>query len=876
MSQKNSADGHYRELVDNAPDAILVVSNGRLLFANPAAATLVGLPAADSLRDHNVLEFTPPETRDAIVQLIEQLHREPHSTSLYETQIVRTDGTKRDVEIMARPTIYGGTRGSIVFVRDITQRKQAERDLRASEEHYRQVVESMNEALVVYAPDAKIAFVNGQFCKMFDVQPGDVVGKPASAVYAPETQELVQRGFARRRRGLQDQYEAPLKRRTGEVVFAQISAAPLSRDGQFAGSLALITDITDRRVTQEKLRQSERRYRDVANSSPNYLVSFDCFDHYVAANKTTCESLGLEEHEIIGRTFEEVGIPVEVAREWRAHMAAVRATGNSETRETVVSFRQGSPRILRRTVSPIYGEEGELIGVSALAIDITEQRLSEQKNHRLLRAIEEMDEVMFTTDATGAITYVNPAFERIYGFTRDEAIGKNPRIIRSDETPAAVYKHFWRELFEGRTVRTEFLNRTKQGQLVRMITTVSPIHGDDGRLTGFTAVQRDVTAERKAEEHQRQIEHQMATAAKMQALGTLAGGIAHDFNNILSIVLTHATVAELSNGNAKRTLDAIDTIKRAVNRGAGLSRQILTFARNTEVRFETLDVNRSVQEIGSMMREMFPRNIQIELDLDPDVSSIRADADQFHQVLLNLALNARDAMGDGGTLRLTTSRVGNEAHIAVTDTGHGMTPDVASRIFEPFFTTKEIGKGTGLGLAVVYGIMKAHNARIDVVSEPGRGSSFRLYFPSVEAAIAEENICDSECSDRGDESLLLIEDELEIAEAISIGLSECGYRVTTANNAEEAANKLTTLPFDVIITDLGIPGLSSRELVKLIRSTAPDSPVIPMTGYVDGELHNDILAAGTQPVLQKPFTIDQLLRRIRQTVSLRTAAEALN
>ena len=870
MGQRNSADGQCRELVDNAPDAILVVSKGRLLFANPAAAALVGLSDPDSLRDHNVLEFTPPETRDAIVQLIERMHAEPHSTSLYETLILRTDGTKRDVEIMARPTIYEGTRSSIVFVRDITQRKQAERDLRASEERYRQVVESMNEALVVHDPDANITFVNRQFCKIFEIEAEDVIGKPAGSIFAPETDLLIHRGIARRRRGLQDQYEAPLKQHNGKVVFAQISAAALSRDGQFAGSLALITDITDRRVTQEKLRESERRYSDVANSSPNYIVSFDCFDRYTMANKTTCESLGLPEHEIIGRTFEEVGVPPEVACEWRAHMAAVRATGESETRETIVPFRQGSPRILRRTVSPIYGEDGELIGVSALSIDITEQKLSEEKNHKLLRAIEEMDEVMFTTDASGAITYVNPAFERIYGFTRDEAIGKNPRIIRSEETPAAVYEHFWRELFEGRTVRTEFVNRTKQGQLVRMIATVSPIHGDDGRLTGFTAVQRDVTAERKAEEQQRQIEHQMATAAKMQALGTLAGGIAHDFNNILSIVLTHATVAELSKGNAKRTLDAIDTIKRAVSRGAGLSRQILTFARNTEVRFETLDVNRSVQEIRSMMREMFPRNISIELDLDPNVPPIRADNDQFHQVLLNLALNARDAMPDGGTLRLTTARVasGSQAHIAVTDTGHGMTPEVANRIFEPFFTTKEIGKGTGLGLAVVYGIMKAHNARIDVASEPGRGSSFRLYFPAVVATREIEPPCAAQCSDRGDEFLLLIEDELEVAEALSAGLAECGYHVITANDAEDVARKLSTLSFDVIITDLGIPGLSSRELVRLIRSAAPNVPVIPMTGYVDGELHNDILAAGTQQILEKPFTIDQLLRRIRESVML--------
>jgi PAS domain S-box-containing protein len=864
-------NGHYRQLVDNAPDAIVVVSNGRLLFANTAAAELVGLPDAASLLDRNVLEFTPPDARDQIADLIRRLHAESSGFSRVETKVLRVDGAMRDVELHTCPTTYKGHKASVVFVRDTTDRKRVERELRASEERYRRLVESMNEALVVYSADATIHFVNRQFCAMFDCEPDQVVGRAAADVYAPETVRLVEAGIERRRRGLHDRYEAHLTARTGKTVFAEISAAPLINDGEFAGSLALINDITDRQRTHQKLRESERRYQELVDSAPNFIASFDLNDRYTAGNKAVCDILGRREEEVLGHTLEEVGLPAGVAREWLAQQALTRETGRTQTLETVVSFGGASPRVLRRTTNPMYGEDGSLIGVSALSIDITDQRSSEERNQKLSRAIEEMDEVMFTTTADGVITYVNPAFERIYGYTRDEAVGSTPRIIKSGHMPAGAYRNLWMELTAGRTVRQEFLNRRKDGHLVRVVASVSPIHGDDGRLTGFTAVQRDVTEERRAEDDRRKLEQHLAQAAKMQSLGTLAGGIAHDFNNILSIVITHAAVAEMSRANPVRLADALATIKAAVQRGAGLSRQILTFARKTQVQSADIDVNRAVLEISSMVREMFPRNIEIETDLDSATPSIRADTSQLNQALLNLCLNARDAMGGGGTLRLTTRLVSRNAadHVCITvsDTGHGMPPETLSRIFEPFFTTKEVGAGNGLGLAVVYGTMKAHDGWIDVSSEVGSGSSFRLYFPAAPQECLETP--QSVEDERGTESVLIVEDESGIADGLSSQLADRGYAVAVANDAEEARTKLRQGAFDVIVTDLGIPRTSSRDLIKLLRAEAPGVPLIPMTGYIDPDLHQDVLDAGTQAVLQKPFTIGELVRQIREAVSTR-------
>ncbi|HEY6842732.1 MAG TPA: PAS domain S-box protein [Thermoanaerobaculia bacterium] len=863
-----TAHADYHELVVNAPDGIVVVSNGRVMFANDAAAALVGLPNANALVGHTVLDFVSSHERERIVALIQQLYVDRKPASLYEVEVVRAAGERRTVELMARPTIYDGTNASIVFIRDITDRKRTENALAASEARYARVVESMNEVLIVHDADGNIEFVNDRFCRLFRLRRDEVTGKAPEAVFAPETAGLVRRGLERRRSGMQDRFEAPLVAKNGVAIDAQISAAPLLRDGRFDGSVALIADLSARTIAEQALHKSEQRYRELIDSLPHFIVSFDVDDRYTAANETTCRYLGLREDEVVGRTFEEVGIAPETAREFRVQMARVRSSGRRETMEATITIRNGPLKIVQRTLSPIYDNDGAVIGISVISVDVTEQRRSAERNDELLRAVEEMHEIMFTTDAAGVITYVNPSFERVYGYSRDEAIGRTPRLIKSGETPPRVYEEFWREVQQGRTVRTEFANRRKDGQLVRVSATISPMHGEGGRLAGYTAVQRDITEEWKAALQKRELEQQIAHAATMQSLGTLAGGLAHDFNNILSIVLTHATVVELSLAHRERVLRAIETIKSAVNRGSSLSRQILTFARKTDVRFSNIDINPLAMEIGSMVREMFPRTIQIELDLAASLPAVRGDSDQLHQAMLNLCLNARDAMPNGGTLRIATALNDDCVSIVVSDTGCGMTPETMSRMFEPFFTTKGVGKGTGLGLAVVYGVAKAHDGRVSATSEHGRGSSFRFSIPIGTPQSERETPRGGDAVQGHGEKILMIEDEAEIRNALAGQLRVNDYEIIEAGSADEARDALRRhSDIAVIVSDLGIPDQSSRELVAMLRAEAPQVPLIPMTGYVDPDLHRDVLAAGTQRVLQKPFTIDQLLVAIRDVLA---------
>jgi PAS domain S-box-containing protein len=876
---------HYRELVENAPEAIIVVSNGNLLFANAAAAALVGLPDVRGIAERHVLEFVHPDSRNVVSELIRSLHTECSPASPVEATLVRADGVAREVELMTRPIRYDGVSASVVFVRDVTARKAVERALRRSQELYRQVVESMNEALVVYDEQQRVRFVNSQFCRLFECDADGIIGKGPAGVYDAATARHAEENFEKRRRGIHDRYETELKGLTGPSIFTQVSAAPLRHEGKFVGSLALISDISDRKRAESALLRSERRYQEMVDSSPNFIFSLGQDDRFTAVNRTCRLALGLSEEDIVGRGIAEVGLEPDVAASCARNLEDTRRSGITQVSERKVSFRGAPTRIIRFVFSPMFDEGGEIVGITGLGIDITEKKTSEDATQKLLRAVEQMDDVMFTTDPTGTIAYVNPAFERLYGYSRQEAVGQTPRLLKSGEMGSEEYARFWADLQTRQTVRREFVNRAKDGRLLRMVSSVSPIRDEMGRLTGFTAVQRDVTAQRRAEEESRRLEERFEQVARMEALGTLAGGIAHDFNNILSIILTHMSVVERSQDRPDRIVRAATTIRQAVDRGAALSRQILTFARRAEFKPESVDVSRLILDLGSMISETFPRTVQLTFDLDPDLPLVRSDAGQIHQALLNLCLNARDAMPEGGDMRIEArvleasemraafrdARPVDYICISVSDTGSGMDEETRRRIFEPFFTTKEKGKGTGLGLAVVYGVVNTHGGFIDVQSVEGQGTTLSLYFPVV---LPTDPAASPDAGPvvGGTETLLVIDDEMKLLEIITAELTNHGYRVTPAHdgaNAIDACRGGSVVP-DAVIMDLGMPGMSAVDLVSALGRILPTVPVIAMTGYVDPEIHASVLAAGVRKIVRKPFAVGEMLCVLREILDSRT------
>ena len=870
----------YLEIVENAPEAIIVVSNGKLMFANPAAKAMAGLPPSAVATDYGVLDFVHPDSREMVTKLIDVLYRRRGSAEMVEVTLAPVNGVQRTVELMTRPMTYEGSAASVVFVRDLTARKQAERALRSSEARYRQVVDSMNEALVVFDAEGRVQFANRQFCTLFECIPGDVIAKRATNIFNAETAVFVERRLQQRRQGLDERYEAELTTKAGKTISAQVSAAPLIHDGKFSGSVALITDITGHKQATIALEHSEHRYRELLNNLPHYVFSVDNEDRYITVNRAVCELFGAAESEIIGKAAVEVGLPPEVAAPWLEQNARTRATGKAVTCEDAAVIH-GRLHQFRAITTPLRDAAGNIVGVTGVSIDTTEQKATEHTVNSLLHAVEQLDEVMFTTDRNGAITYVNPAFERVYGYSRDEVVGKTPRIIKGGELPASHYAQLWKELLAGRSFRSEYRNRGKDGSLVDVVASASPIVDEAGTLSGFIAVQRDITAQKHAAEERQLLDERLGRVAQLEALGTLAGGLAHDFNNILSIILTHATLLERTVGDPVRVRSTVATLKQAVQRGAALSRQILTFARKTEIRTESVNLASLIMEAGSMISETFPRTIQLTLDLDPDVPALSGDSGQLHQALLNLCVNARDAMPNGGNLTIAAALVPSESImdpladdgmdyicITVADTGIGMDEATRRRVFEPFFTTKDVGKGTGLGLAVVYGVVNNHGGLIDVESELGRGTKFRLYFPIVLKTTA---VVQDESSLQilgGTETLLVIDDEPAIRSALDLQLTEVGYQVVTAANGPEGIDvcKRVGSGLGAVVMDLGMPKMSAVDLLKALRNVAPSVPVIAMTGYVDSEVHASVATDGVKRILQKPFEIHELLRCLNEVL----------
>jgi PAS domain S-box-containing protein len=543
--------------------------------------------------------------------------------------------------------------------------------------------------------------------------------------------------------------------------------------------------------------------------------------------------------------------------------------------------KEGREILCRWSNTPLV-TEGEVTGILAMAEDVTEEHqgqralLQSELRHRNL--LNHLPHDVFSLDNDDRYIAVNATASGFFGLSEAEIIGHTAEELGISSDLTAL----WREKnaltrSTGTSLTFDLTLPGPKPQYVHVI--MHPLRDERGAVSGVTGIAIDETERRVAEAERHRLEEGMAHFGKMEALGTLAGGIAHDFNNILSIILTHTLVVER---RAKEPVLAgsLEIMKQAVQRGAAISRQILTFARRGEIHTGTVHVVNLIGELRSLITETFPRTIQVSVVSDPVVPNIRADAGQLHQALLNLCINARDAMPEGGSLaialrtipastileRFPAATPRDHLLISVADDGIGMDDETRRRMFEPFFTTKEKAKGTGLGLAMVYGIVNAHGAQVEVESEVGIGTTFRLYFP-IESAVETPLIRgDALVSPARGERLLVIDDEPQILEGLEMQLSQAGYAVSTAQNGADAIEHLSNIP-DLVLMDLGMPRMGAVALIDALRVLAPKLPIVAMTGYVDPDVHAAVRAAGVTRILQKPFEIQELLAQLRDALS---------
>ena len=505
-----------------------------------------------------------------------------------------------------------------------------------------------------------------------------------------------------------------------------------------------------------------------------------------------------------------------------------------------------------------------------------------ESEERYRQIVETATDIIYRIDSRGYFTYANPVAVRIIGYSLSEIIGKNYiDLIRPDYRKRAM-KHYLKQTRDKiSTSYFEFPAISKDGKMVWLGQNVEIVLSG-GEIVELQAVARDLTDAKKAESERQALELQLLQAQKMESIGRLAGGIAHDFNNILGIILAYANILDTGNLSSDKTRMSLDAISRAVERAKGMVKELLTFARKTEPSFEYVDVNAQISGFMRMIMETFPKNIAFAAQLDPSVPGIMADPNQFNQILLNLFVNARDAMPNGGTLEIATRRADHAAlkkvfpaessleyaGISIKDTGIGMDPATTARVFEPFFSTKEHGRGSGLGLSVVYGIVQNHRAGITVESEPGKGTIFHLYFPVAGTRTEKKSrSIPVGAALKGSETVLFVEDEELLREAIVTTLEQSGYRVLTAGDGISAVEAFmrSQREIAVVLSDIGLPKLGGWEACVTMREINPKLRIVMASGFIDPHMREEMARAGAH-VVQKPYEPNEILAKIRQVL----------
>ena len=509
--------------------------------------------------------------------------------------------------------------------------------------------------------------------------------------------------------------------------------------------------------------------------------------------------------------------------------------------------------------------------------DITERKKAEAEHNRLITAIEQSCEVIVITDANWTIQYVNPAFCTVSGYSREEALGQNPSVLKGGQQDEAFYKTLSATLSGGKTWQGRFVNKRKDGALYTEEATISPVCDENGKIINYVSASRDIT-------DQLHLTAQLQQAQKMESVGRLAGGVAHDFNNMLSVILGNAELA-LSGMEPTHPLFAdLQEIRKAAERSAGLTRQLLAFARKQTVSPKAVDLNAVLSEMIAMLRRLIGEGIDLVWKPCENLWPVKVDTSQISQILANLAINARDAMEDAGKLTIETENAsvdeyysfkhaeaspGDYVRLAVSDNGCGMDKNVLSHLFEPFFTTKAVGTGTGLGLATVYGIVKQNRGFINVYSEPGQGTTFTIYLPRHEGHVVHSLVQNNpEAPMRGKETVLLLEDEPEILRVGETMLVNLGYRVLTATLPDEAIRLAENHSgaIDLLVTDVVMPGMNGRDLSKRLTTLIPNLKCLFMSGYTANVIaHQGVLDEGVH-FIQKPFSMKELATKVRETL----------
>ncbi|MCF8033718.1 MAG: PAS domain S-box protein [Desulfarculaceae bacterium] len=880
----------YRSLYSSIRDAILVAdSNRKIIDCNPTFSALFGYALED-------IKGKETSTIYASLDEFSRMGQEIRAHGGDQGFQIVADYQKNSGEIFPGETSVhyihsddGELIGFIGIIRDVSQKIADEQALLESENRFRTAFESAPEGMALIDAERQFIRVNKRVCEIFGYSEDELLGKSFNQFTHPDDR---QSGRERWREIFEEnndtnRTEKRFIHKNGNIVWCVASNTAIRNDqGGVEYVLSHIYDITARVNYQQDLireRDLSQKYLDTAGV---ILLALDKQGRIEMINRKGCEIIGCFTEDLLGQNWIDNFIPEDLRPEIKTiHRNIIAGLAKPHTHEECpIIINNGQQKQVRWFNTALTDSNGNITGTLSSGEDITEYKAAQEAVNRLATIVESSQDAITGKDIQGIITSWNDAAERIYGYGAEEAIGQHISLIVPEDKHGEL-EQVLTAVGRGEAFRIhETVRRRKDGGLVDVSLSVSPVRDDTGQVVGAATIAHVITEMKKARQEKEKLETQLRQTQKMEAIGTLAGGIAHDFNNILAAIMGYSELVLDELPSDSEAAQNLETVITAANRAKDLTYQILSFSRQTEHKQVTLDLEPLIKEILKMLRATLPSTIEIKQNVPAGTGEVMADPVQIHQILMNLCTNAAQAMEKtGGVLSVDLDVVdideltangyvglapGRYQRLRVSDTGVGMDKEVLERIFEPFYTTKEVGKGTGMGLSVVHGIVKNYGGTITVYSEPDQGSNFHVYLPLANGESEQKQPNLPRELPRGSESILFVDDEPPLVDIGKKTLSRLGYQVRGFTSAQEALEAFKAAPddFNLLITDYTMPKMTGVQLTREVLAIKPDLPIIMCTGFSERLSSVSSQEIGVTRLAMKPLMPREIARIIGEVL----------